>query len=209
MEIINGPEKNSDQTAESAQAGTILSLNELITEIDSETGTLSVYDLDGAELTPNSSTRHSTLQDQFVIFDLEKTSFALPLSSARETGRRPDITPLPNLPGWVLGISNIRGEIISFISLKAFLGIPSTSTKMERSFLIVHNQEVKVGIVVDKVAGILSLDQIDTDLQKSPYREGEISNYIIGVAVSGKSLTNILAIDKLLSSPRMTGFKGN
>ncbi len=68
---------------------------------------------------------------------------------------------------------------------------------------------MKVGIIVDRVMGILSLDQIDADLQKTPYREGEIANYILGVAVSGKSLTNILAIDKLLSSPRMTGFKAN
>lgn len=207
MEIINGPEKNSGQTSATEQEGTILSLNDLIAEIDRETGTLSVHDLSGDENSLNSFNKPVTLQDQFVLFVLEKAFFALPLSSALETGRDPDITPLPNLPNWVLGISNIRGEIISFISLKAFLGIPSTSTKMERGFLIIHNQEIKVGIVVDRVTGILSLDQIDNDLQKSPYRDGEIANYILGVAVSGNNLTNILAIDKLLSSLRMTSFK--
>ena len=149
------------------------------------------------------------MHDQFVLFALENTLFALPLSSTLEIGRYPEITPLPNLPNWVLGISNIRGEIISFINLKAFLGIPSSGTHMERRFLIVHNQEMKVGIIIDKVMSILPLDQIDTDLQKSPYRVGEISNYILGVTVSEERLTNILDIDKLLSSPRMTGFKEN
>lgn len=207
MELINGPENNSGQTTVTGQDGSILSLDDLIAEIDLETGTLSIHDLSGDENSLNSFKEPVTLQEQFLMFVLEEAFFALPLSSALETGRGPDITPLPNLPSWVLGISNIRGEIISFISLKAFLGIPSTSTKMERGFLIIHNQEIKVGIVVDRVAGILSLDQIDNDIQKSPYRDGEIANYILGVAVSGKNLTNILAIDKLLSSPRMTSLK--
>ena len=209
MEIINGPEKSSNQTTETGQVGTILSLNDLIAEIDSETDTLSVDEANSEEQFPISSKMPAALQDQFVTFELEEAFFALPLSSAVETGRNPDITRLPNLPGWVLGISNIRGEIISFISLKAFLGIPSTGSKIERGFLIIHNKEIKVGIIVDRVTGILSLDQIDSDLQKSPYRQGEIANYILGVALSGKNLTNILSIDKLLSSPRMNGFKGN
>ena len=171
MEIINGPEKSSNQTTETGQVGTILSLNDLIAEIDSETDTLSVDEANSEEQFPISSKMPAALQDQFVTFELEEAFFALPLSSAVETGRNPDITPLPNLPGWVLGISNIRGEIISFISLKAFLGIPSTGSKIERGFLIIQNKEIKVGIIVDRVTGILSLDQIDTDLQKSPYRQ--------------------------------------
>jgi chemotaxis signal transduction protein len=64
-------------------------------------------------------------------------------------------------------------------------------------------------MIVDRIMGILFLDQIDVDLQNSPYREGEIANYILGVAVSGEELTNILDTDKLLTSPRMAGFKLN
>ena len=55
----------------------------------------------------------------------------------------------------------------------------------------------------------LELDHIDIDLQKSPYRQGEVAKYIFGVALSGNNLTNILDIDKLLSSSRMNGFKAN
>jgi chemotaxis signal transduction protein len=73
----------------------------------------------------------------------------------------------------------------------------------------VHNQNTKVGMIVDRIMGILFLDEIDADFQSSPYREGEIANYILGVAVSEEKLTNILDIDKLLSSPRMVGFRQN
>ena len=146
------------------------------------------------------------LQSQFIRFVLENTIFALPLSSALEIGNRPNITPLPNLPGWILGISNIRGEIVSFVNLKAFLGIPASEILLEKHFVIVHHHDMKIGIIVDRVLGIISLDQIDADIQSSPYREGEIASYISGVAFSGEQLLNILAIDRLLSSPRLTDF---
>ena len=209
METINKPEEDANPPAVAGRERTILSLNELIAEIDSETAISFDPKRKEEEICPNSDGMPASLQNQHILLALEKTFFAFPLSRVLEIGRRPDITPLPNLPNWVLGISNVRGEIVSFINLKAFFGISATGTKVERRFLIIYNQDMKVGIIVDRIMGILSLEQIDADLQNSPYREGEIANYILGVAVSGESLTNILDVDKLLSSPRMTGFKEN
>ena len=138
---------------------------------------------------------------------MENTLLAFPLSSALEIGQQPVITPLPNLPDWVLGVSNIRGEIVSIADLKAFFGLPSSGPKRGRRFILIHNQGMKVGIIVDRVMGMISLDRKDTDIQDSPFKEGELSSFISGVVVSGENLLNILDIDKLLSSPRMTGFR--
>jgi len=208
METITKPEEGFTPPATAGRDHNILSLNELIAEIDRETaGPMGCGTEE--EISPKLDGMHTSLKDQYILLALEKTLFALPLSSALEIGRRPEITPLPNLPNWVLGISNIRGEIISFINLKAFFGISSTGANLERHFLIIHNPGLKVGIIVDRIMGILALNQIDADLQNSPYIKGEIANYVLGVAVSGENLMNILDIDKLLSSPRMTVFKGN
>jgi purine-binding chemotaxis protein CheW len=209
METFNKPEEDSTLPSIAGHDKSLRSLNELIAEIDCETAVPFDPRIKKEEMPPELDGMQPSLQNQYILLALEKTTFALPLSSALEIGRRPDITPLPNLPNWVLGISNIRGEIISFINLKAFFGITSTGSKVGRRFLILHDQSMKVGIIVDRIMGILSLDPIGADLQNSPYREGELANYILGVAVSGENLTNILDIDKLLSSPRMTGFKGD
>jgi purine-binding chemotaxis protein CheW len=184
------------------------SLDDLIAVIDRETGEISVPEPGQEELLD--LTKVSTpVHKQFVLFTIEDTRLAIPLSNTLEIGYQPDITPLPNLPKWVMGISNIRGEIISLINFKVFLGISSSGAQGERRFIIIHNQKIKVGIIVDKIMGILSLGPSDGELQNNPYRKGEIANYIQGTAVSGKSVTNILDIDKLLSSQRMTGFKAD
>ncbi|MFW5637374.1 MAG: chemotaxis protein CheW, partial [Thermodesulfobacteriota bacterium] len=54
---------------------------------------------------------------QLIKFMMDDLLLAVPLPKALEIGRQPVITPLPNLPGWVLGVSNIRGEIISMVDL--------------------------------------------------------------------------------------------
>jgi len=208
MGIISKSIEDFSPTAKSGTDHINPSLDDLIAAIDRETREISVPEPGIEELLD--LTKVSTpVHKQFILFAIEDAQFAIPLSNTLEIGHQPDITPLPNLPKWVLGISNIRGEIISLINFKAFLGIPSSGSKGERRFIIIHNQEIKVGIIVDRIMGILSLDQSDGEIQSNPYRKGEIANYIQGTAVSGKNVTNILDIDRLLSSPRMTDFKGD
>lgn len=209
MDNMNRSETNLKPPAKTRPDKNTLPLDELIDGIDRQleeiTGSESGKDVDSG-VWKKASTR---LQNQFIQFAMENTVFALPLSSALEIGHRPNITPLPNLPGWILGISNVRGEIISFVNFKAFLGIPSSGIQVENRFVIIHNHDMKVGILVDKIMGIISLDRIESDIKSSPYREEEIANYISGVAFSGEQLLNILAVDRLLSSPRLTEFKGD
>lgn len=187
---------DSDETAPS--------LEDLIARIDQETGQAMVDVPDDA---PSLSKDGEYGFDQFITFALQNTLLALPLSSALEIGHRPMITPLFNLPDWVLGVSNIRGEVVSIVDLKTYFELPSSGPKRGGRLIIVHNRDMKVGMLVDRIMGILSLDQIDTDIQESPHREGKISSFISGVVVSGKNLLNILDVDKLLSSPRMTKFR--
>jgi purine-binding chemotaxis protein CheW len=208
MEINNKWITNFGQVTQDGVDEIYPALDELIAEIDRETGEIPGTDTgkeQGLELTGGST----PVQNQFILFDLEGSQFALPLSSALEIGLRPDITPLPNLPKWVLGISNIRGEIISLVDLKSFLGISSAGGLGDRRFIVIHNREIKVGVIVDKIKGIVSLDRINSQIQSSPYREGEVAKYIQEVAVSGTDIMNILDIGQLLSSPRMTGFRAN
>ena len=184
--------------------GTAPSLEDLIARIDKETGQAMV---DIPDDTPSLSSDGEYGFDQFITFALQNTLLALPLSSALEIGHLPMITPLFNLPDWVLGVSNIRGEVISIVDLKTYFELPSSGPKRGGRLIVVHNRDMKVGILVDRIMGILSLDRIDTDIQESPHKEGKISSFISGVVVSGENLLNILDVDKLLSSPRMTKFR--
>jgi len=161
---------NTDNPVETGSPDeTAPSLEDLIARIDQETGQAIV---DVPDDTPILSKDGEYGFDQFITFALQNTLLALPLSSALEIGHRPMITPLFNLPDWVLGVSNIRGEVVSIVDLKTYFKLSPSGPKHGSRLIIVYNRDMKVGMLVDRIMGILSLDQIDTDIQESPHREG-------------------------------------
>lgn len=188
-------------------------LEELIADIDRETG----HPVRGSGNTVPLFVRPGAYgHNQYIRFFLEHILLAIPISSALEISHRPPVTPLPNLPDWVLGVSNIRGEIISVVDLKTFFGLSAQESKghqpVSKMLIIVRGKEMKVGMIVGRVIGIFSPDRTDAEiLRENPYKEGEIASYISGIMVSrGKQdevLMNILDIDRLLASPKMTAFR--
>ena len=193
------PEINTEEEGKKAPQ----ELGELVAEIDRETAKATDGE-PGQESAPKGL--GEVRGRQYIRFTLGDTLLGIPLSSGLEIGHLPDITPLPNLPDWVLGISNIRGEIVSIVDLKGFFGWPSRGPERGSRFIVMHNKDIKVGIMVDGIRGILSLDRINADIQDSPFLRGETSSYVLGFVVSEEQALYILDTDKLLSSPRMTSF---
>ena len=184
-----------------------LALEEVIAEIDRSIGEINTSEVDEDVKNHQIADSVETRLREYVLVILENKYFGLPLSNALEIGHRPDIAPLPNLPNWILGISNIRGEIISFVDLKEFLGIPSSGANRDRRFVIIYNQDMKVGIAVDKTPGLLSMDEEQIDNQKNPHQQEEIVHCLKGVLVSGENQINILDTDRLLSSLRVPEYE--
>ncbi|QTA86809.1 chemotaxis protein CheW [Desulfonema magnum] len=189
------------------QDRTAIPLEDLIAEIDMKT------DQAAEKSEPASGSSVPVYAKQYLRFFLNDIMLAFPLSGALEIiGHQPDISPLPNLPDWVLGVSNIRGEIISVVDLKAFFRLSQHQSETSKRVIIVHNQNMKAGIIVDRIMGIFSVNQKDMDnARNSPYEKGEISSYISDVIVLTEKnediLLNIFDIDKFLSSDRMTAFR--
>ncbi|MCI5210855.1 MAG: hypothetical protein D3910_19185 [Candidatus Electrothrix sp. ATG2] len=63
-----------------------------------------------------------------------------------------NVRPLPFLPEWVQGVTNIRGEIVSVTDIAIFFDVDeSTHRKKKRAFIVIHNGEVKTAVVVDQI----------------------------------------------------------
>ncbi len=193
-----------------------LSLDELIATIDRETEQIADDRApEAVKIKPPPELKKPGTR-QYIKFFLNNIVLCLPLANALEIGRQPVITPLPNLPHWVFGVSNIRGEIVSMVDLKGFFKLPERPIESGRRFIIAHHQNIKVGLLVDRIAGILSLDQIGAAIQESPYQSEDtdaslkmanLVSLITGVIASGEELINILDIAGLLLSHRMNAFQ--
>ncbi len=180
-------------------------LGELIAEIDQELQTGPNLISAGNEV-EKSPKEHASGQRQYIKFTLDEIVLGIPLANAVEIEQLSEITPLPRLPQWVLGICTIRGEIISVVDLRGFFQMPSRSLKSVTPLIVIQNQGQKTSLMVDKIMGLLSIDPSDPGMQANALTESKLLPYTSGVFFSGNELIYLLDVEKLLTSARMNSF---
>lgn len=88
-----------------------------------------------------------------ICFQLAGRHLAVPLSLVLEVGEMETVRPLPFLPDWVEGVTNIRGEIVSVTNLAVFFKLTSRTARKNRTFILLHDSGVRTAVMVDKITG--------------------------------------------------------
>ena len=140
-------------------------------------------------------------QGKYIIFSLAETKYAVPINQVMEVGEPQRITPVPNVPTWVLGVTNLRGEIISVVDCGAFLNLPEKLSPEISSVCVVRNKrrDLMTSLVVDQIEGMMSVSEDLISLPEMPF-ENRVEPYLHGVYEQNGNLLNILNLEGLLSS---------
>lgn len=136
--------------------------------------------------------------NQFIRFSIRKNHFALPLEYALEIMSKPVITPLPNLPGWILGICNVRGEIVSVVKLSQLLQIDRDNFSEESHLILLQIGNIKTGILVDKIRGIFFDKDPNIATEKNRLSDRAFSKFVENTFVRSQSEIHLLEASKLL-----------
>jgi purine-binding chemotaxis protein CheW len=149
-----------------------------------------------------------TAGERFVLFSLGEAHFAVPIENVLEIAALQDLTPLPNAPDWMAGVTNRRGDVVSIVDFRAFLGLGPAGGAPARRTLIVRasREDLTTGLVVDQVREIRRLP---ADLIRPPAGplEGPFAAYLRGVAEHKGHLLIVLDLDRLLLSDAMRQFE--
>lgn len=132
---------------------------------------------------------------EVVEFLLAYETYGIESSYVREICPLKDLTPVPCTPPFVLGIINVRGEIVSVIDLKKFFDLPEKGLTDLNKVLVLKNDRMEFGLLADAILGVRSLPTYD--LQPTlPTLTGIREEYLRGIA---KERVVILDAGKLLS----------
>jgi purine-binding chemotaxis protein CheW len=88
---------------------------------------------------------------QYVIFAVGDVECTLPAEAVQSIERLPDVTPVPNIADWVLGIVQFRGAILSVVDLRRFLGLPPADLNSRNRLIVVADHAMTLALVVDAV----------------------------------------------------------
>jgi purine-binding chemotaxis protein CheW len=135
-----------------------------------------------------------------LLFRLAGADYAVPLNQVIAVERRPQFTPLPNLPGWLLGVVNLRGDMISLVDLSGFLGLPSVADRETARLLVVKSRDgdMTAGLMVERLVGMRSLECRPTE----PRPHDPLARFVVGTGHADDKLS-VLDLDRLLHSPAL------
>lgn len=89
------------------------------------------------------------LTRQLVVFSLGDEFFAVDVLNVREVLNASSITFLPNVPSHIMGIINLRGNIVSVTDLKSFLGLQTGEPSLSARIVVIENNEIATGLWTD------------------------------------------------------------
>lgn len=94
---------------------------------------------------------------EIILFRLAYETYGIETAFVREVYPLKDMTTLPGTPSFVLGIINVRGQIVSVIDLKKFFNLPEKGLGELNKVIIMYNERMEFGILADVVEGTQSV----------------------------------------------------
>jgi purine-binding chemotaxis protein CheW len=114
---------------------------------------------------------------------------------AREVAPISELTPVPGTPAHVLGIINVRGQLLFVIDIKRFFDLPEKGLTDLNKIVIVHSETIGFGILADQIVGARTID-VDALQTSLPTLTGIREDYLKGITADR---TVVLDAERLLS----------
>lgn len=140
---------------------------------------------------------------RWVTFQLENETYGIDVMQIREVLRSTEISPVPGAPSYVLGIINLRGNVVAIIDTRSRFGLPSREDVDDASrILILEAGDYVVGFLVDSVSEVAELQnaQIETAPDTG---SSDGSRFISGLYNRKEGLLILVDADKLLSDDEL------
>ena len=135
---------------------------------------------------------------QWVTFQLENETYGINMMQVQEVLRYTEIAPVPGAPDYVLGIINLRGNVVTVIDTRSRFGLPAGDVSENSRIVIIEAEKQVIGIMVDSVAEVVYLRSSEIDAAPAVGTE-ESAKFIQGVSNRDGQLLILVDLNKLLS----------
>lgn len=135
---------------------------------------------------------------QCVTFRMEGEQYGINVMQVQEVLRVSEIAPVPGAPHYVLGIINLRGNVVTVIDTRKRFGQPEHEIDDLSRIIIIEVEGQVVGLLVDQVAEVAYMRT--SQIESAPdVGNDESAKYIQGVVTREEGLLILVDVNKLLS----------
>ncbi|HKJ94151.1 MAG TPA: chemotaxis protein CheW [Gammaproteobacteria bacterium] len=135
---------------------------------------------------------------QWVTFELDDETYGINVMQVQEVLPMTEIAPVPGAPPYVMGIINLRGNVVTVIDTRLRFGLPQTEPTEENRIVVIETEEQVAGILVDGVAEVTYVQESEVDTAPNVGNE-DSSRYIHGVVSREDGLLILVDVNRLLT----------
>ena len=145
-------------------------------------------------------------EGKYLTFILAGEEYGIGILKVKEIIGMMTITTVPQTPGYVKGVINLRGKVIPVVDLRLKFGIEPIDYTERTCIIVVEiagaSKKIPMGIVVDAVSEVLNIKA--GDIEDTPNFGSRLeTDYILGMAKTGGSVKILLDIDKVLNADEL------
>ncbi len=136
-----------------------------------------------------------------VSFQVGEEEYAVDIMKIDSVAEMMKTMKLPGLPSFMLGVANLRGEVIPIIDTRIKFTLPPKESHEDDRIVVVYMGDKKIGILVDAVKEVLTLNQ--DQLEEPPNAGQSGSSFISAIAKMEDRMLMIIDIDKVLTTEEL------
>lgn len=102
--------------------------------------------------------------NQYVVFKLGEEYYGIDIFKVKTIEKVSQYTRVPNSVNYILGVINLRGEVVPVMDIRKRLGLNAKETTSNSRIIIVNNEDITIGLLVDSSSEVVQLndDEMDT-----------------------------------------------
>ena len=144
---------------------------------------------------------------QWVTFKLENEIYGINVMQVQEVLRYTEIAPVPGAPNYVIGIINLRGNVVTVIDTRVRFGLIPSEVSENSRIVIIEAEKQVIGILVDSVAEVVYLRSSDIDMAPNVGTD-ESAKFIQGVSNRDGELLILVDRNKFLNDDEWDELSG-
>ena len=134
--------------------------------------------------------------ERWVCFGLGGELYGLPILRVQEVLTLTPIEPVPGAAPTLLGVINLRGQVVTVVDLRAHLGFAAPAPGAEARIVVVDDRGETIGLLVDGVSDVRKLAQ--AAIKPAPHVEAQRRVPVAGIVSRNGELLTLLDLDRLL-----------